>query len=66
MLRSLESTKKQIWELDQSLKEKEKKIDELEKVLKEKYEKLDELQQYSRRDCIEITGIPVISMARSN
>lgn len=36
-------------------------MDELEKVLKEIYEKLDELQQYSRRDCIEITGIPVIS-----
>ena len=59
MLESLESIKKQISELDKLLKRKGKKIDELEKVLKEKDEELDELQQYFRRDCIEITGIPV-------
>jgi hypothetical protein len=61
MLESLQSTKKQVSELDQSLKQKEKKIDELEKVLKEQDVKLDEMHQYSRRDCIEITGIPVTS-----
>ncbi|CAB4026782.1 Hypothetical predicted protein [Paramuricea clavata] len=50
MLESLrQSTKKQVSELD------------LEKVLKEQDVKLDEMHQYSRRDCIEITGIPVTS-----
>jgi hypothetical protein len=61
MLELLQCTKKQVSELDQSLKQKEKKIDELEKVLKEQDVKLDEMHQYSRRDCIEITGIPVTS-----
>jgi chromosome segregation ATPase len=43
MLELLQSTKKQVSELDQSLKQEEKKIDELEKVLEEKDVKLDEM-----------------------
>jgi uncharacterized protein YllA (UPF0747 family) len=52
----LQTTKKQISGLEQSINQNKAKIDELEKLSNDQNAIIDDLQQYIRRDCIEVTG----------
>ncbi|CAB4017502.1 Hypothetical predicted protein [Paramuricea clavata] len=55
----LQTTKKQISGLKQSTNQNKAKIDQLEKLSNDQNAIIDELQQYIRRDCIEVTGVPL-------
>ena len=55
----LQTTKKQISGLEQSMNQNKTKIDQLEKLSNDQNAIIDDLQQYIRRDCIEVTGVPL-------
>ena len=58
----LQATKKQIAELEVNIKEN---VDQISKLQEADYEKdctIDAMQQNLRRDCIEITGIPILPL----
>lgn len=55
---SMQQTKKHIQTLECKIKEQDNFIKELKGEASSRDEELDEIQQYSRRDCIEIVGIP--------
>ena len=58
----LQATKKQIAELEVNIKENVDQISTLQEADYEKDCTIDAMQQYLRRDCIEITGIPILPL----
>jgi peptidoglycan hydrolase CwlO-like protein len=56
---SLQETKKGISEVSKTLKSLNDRVGISDRDLHETRETMDSLQQYLRRDCIEITGIPI-------
>lgn len=56
---SLQGTKKDISEVSKTLKSLDDRVGFSEREIRETGETLDDIQQYLRRDCIEITGIPM-------
>ena len=58
----LQATKKQIAEFEVDAKEQAEQISKLQEADYEKDCTIDAMQQYLRRDCIEITGIPVLPL----
>ena len=62
LLAIIQSTKKQIAEVEAGVKEH---VDLISKLQEADYEKdctIDEFQQHLKRDCIEITGIPILKL----
>jgi hypothetical protein len=55
----IQTTKKQISGLEKSINQNKAKIDELEKLSNDQNAIMDYLQQHIRRDCIEVTGVPL-------
>ena len=60
VLEALQSTNKKSTELDLNNKRQDDRIEKLEQALYEMECTIDETQQYIRRDCLEITGIPIL------
>ena len=58
----IQATKKQIAEVEAGVKEQADQIFELQEVDYEKDCTIDAIQQYLRRDCIQITGIPILPL----
>ena len=58
----LQATKKQIAGLEVNAKEQADQISKLQEADYGKDCTIDVMQQYLRRDCIEITGIPVLPL----
>lgn len=58
----LQATKKQMAGLEANVKEQTAQISKLQEADYEKDCTIDAVQQYLRRDCIEITGIPILPL----
>ena len=56
--KTIQETKKQILELESKTKQQELTIQRLQASIAMQADDMDELHQYSRRDCLEIVGIP--------
>ena len=59
IIETLQSSKKQAAAAEAKAKDQDKEIYNLQCGRYEHNVAIDELQQYSRRDCLEITGIPI-------
>lgn len=66
LMQSIQSTKKQVDIATNKMKHQEESISSLKDNTDELYFLVDELQQYSRRDCIEINGIPKLEGENAN
>ena len=61
-LHSLQSTKKLVVDQDQRIADSICKIEQIRNTTYDQDVAIDEIQQYQRRDCLEITGIPILPM----
>jgi DNA repair ATPase RecN len=61
-LHSLQSTKKLVADQDQRIADSIGKIEQIRNMTYDHNVAIDEIQQYQRRDCLEITGIPMLPM----
>lgn len=61
LLSSLQQSKKRIQTLESKVKEQDDIISKFAEQALERDHVIDEVQQYSRRDCLEIVGIPQIT-----
>ena len=59
VLKSTQSTKKQINDLNNWCEAQDNKINHLNGSVYDAEAAIDSIQQYSRRDCLEISGIPI-------
>lgn len=59
-MEALQSTKKQMSEQEATIRRQDETIRRLQDALYEHAVALDETRQYSRRDCLELTGVPII------
>ena len=60
ILQTLQATKKDITSFSSKVKDLEKRTTDIEESQYNIEGALDELQQYIRRDCVEVSGIPVL------
>lgn len=66
VIQSLQNTKKQIRITESNIKKQDDAIYSNQEGIDELFGMMDELQQYSRRDCLEITGIPKLPNEQPN
>ena len=62
VLKSMQSTKKQINDLNNWCEAQDNKINHLNGSVYDAEAAIDSIQQYSRRDCLEISGIPILPL----
>ena len=62
ILNSMQSTKKQINDLNNWCEAQDNKINHLNGSVYDAEAAIDSIQQYSRRDCLEISGIPILPL----
>ena len=60
VLEMIQTTNKELKATQNRLKESEEKVYNIEADVYNNMASVDEMQQYQRRDCLEITGIPVV------
>ena len=57
-----QATNKELTTMQNQLRESEERVNNIEGEVYNNMASVDEMQQYLRRDCLEITGIPVVPL----
>ena len=57
-----QATNKELKSMQNRLRESEERVNNIEGEVYNNMASVDEMQQYLRRDCLEITGIPVVPL----
>ena len=60
LLEAIQTTKKQVQSMEKKIKDQGETASHLQDNVYDNVTSLDAMQQYLRRDCLEITGIPVL------
>lgn len=61
LMEIIQSTKKQMQQIEQKLKDQDSILFSQDASVYQNMAAIDEINQYQRRDCLEITGIPILA-----